>query len=352
MRRGRLQVSIENNGPAEVEWTIRLYREGDIPAIVALENHVFKADGVPVVASEREQLIEFERPGFDPAKRVLLVEGPGLDGMPAGMLLGYAALPAIDDTVKNERTYMPSISVHPAARELGLVRALAERLLVIARQEEAEVAREQPWGVVVKTGFPEQQRYLRTVWEDAGLTLARQFWTMACPLDELDEPALIEGVTVRNYSFPGDNAGAIEAFNQSFCDHYDFHPQTEERWNYRLKNPFTRLDLSWVAEVDGEPGKFAGFCMCSILTEENEALQKCEGWIDLLGTVRGWRGRGLGRSLLLQSLHSLRSAGMDTGVLGVDSTSPTGANRLYESVGFRVREIWLQFEASLADIRL
>lgn len=352
MRRGRLYVSIENNGPAGVKWVIRLYREGDMAAIVALENYVFKADGVPVVVSEREQRMEFERPGFDPAGRVLVVEGPELEGVPPDMLLGYAALPAIDDNANHERIYMPSLFVHSAARERGLARVLAHEIIEIARQEEAEAEREQPWDVRVKTGFSEQQRYLRTVWEEAGLTLARQFWTMACPLDELDEPALIEGVTMRNYSFPADNAGAIEAFNQSFCDHYDFHPQTEERWNYRLKNPFTRLDLSCVAEVDGEPGKFAGFCICSILTEENEAMQKCEGWIDLLGTVRGWRGRGLGRSLLLQGLHSLRSMGMDTGVLGVDSTSPTGANRLYESVGFRVREIWLQFEASLTDVRL
>lgn len=345
-------MSAINEGHDAIEWAIRAYRENDMPAIVALENQVIAADGIPGVVSEAEQRMEFERPGFDPAKMVLVVENRELAGVPPDMLLGYAALPMLDDKANNERIYAPAIFVHPAARERGLVRVLARSLIEMARQAEREVVREQPWAVRVKTGFSEQQPYLRAVWEEAGLTLARQFWTMTCPLDKLDEPALIEGVSMRNYDNPRDSAGTLEAYNLSFCDHYDFHPQTEERWNHRAKNPFFRPDLSWVAEVDGEPGKIAGFCICSILTEENKALRKCEGWIDVLGTVRGWRGRGLGRALLLQGLHSLRSAGMDTGVLGVDSTSPTGANRLYESVGFRTREIWLQLEASLADIRI
>jgi ribosomal protein S18 acetylase RimI-like enzyme len=50
---------------------------------------------------------------------------------------------------------------------------------------------------------------------------------------------------------------------------------------------------------------------------------------------RPWRRRGLARSLLVQSLHAIKERGMTEAALGVDTQNPTGALRLYESVGFR-----------------
>ena len=61
---------------------------------------------------------------------------------------------------------------------------------------------------------------------------------------------------------------------------------------------------------------------------------------------------GLGRSLLLHGLHSLRSAGMETALLGVDSESPTGANKLYESVGFRIRSRDFDYAGELGEVRI
>jgi ribosomal protein S18 acetylase RimI-like enzyme len=118
--------------------------------------------------------------------------------------------------------------------------------------------------------------------------------------------------------------------------------------------PNTRIDLSWLAEHEGEgeEGKLAGFCIISISEDSNEMRGVCEGWIELLGTTGAWRRKGLGRALLLHGLHSLKSAGMDTAMLGVDSTSLTGANRLYESVGFRIRRRTLQYECGLDEVAI
>ena len=38
--------------------------------------------------------------------------------------------------------------------------------------------------------------------------------------------------------------------------------------------------------------------------------------------------------MLLAGMHRLRDVGMSNADLGVDAASPTGANTLYESVGF------------------
>ena len=51
--------------------------------------------------------------------------------------------------------------------------------------------------------------------------------------------------------------------------------------------------------------------------------------------LRAHRGLGLGRALLLEGMRALRRRGCTHLMLGVDSDNPTGALRLYESVGFR-----------------
>ena len=345
-------VSVSGNLHAAVEWAVRPYREGDLAATVAVDNLVSQADGLGLLLTQEEQQVIFSRPGFDPKRRVLVVEGPALDGVAAGQLLGYATLPSVQDEETGERTYTASLFVHPAARDHGLARVLMRRLVEIARQEEAALEGNARGQAEIRVDASEKQHYIKELCQQIGLKLARQFWIMECPLVKLDEPQAIEGVTMRNYRAPADHPAAMHAYNLSFRDHYSFHPTTPERWEYRFTDPTMKLDLSWVAEIDGEPGKIAGFCLCNVYEEENKALDRCEGWVGLLGTVRDWRGKGLGRSLLLHGLHSLRAHGLDTGVLGVDSVSPTGANRLYESVGFRTREIWLQFRAPLEEVSL
>jgi mycothiol synthase len=51
---------------------------------------------------------------------------------------------------------------------------------------------------------------------------------------------------------------------------------------------------------------------------------------------RPWRGIGLGRALLVHSLRAFERRGLERAVLGVDSDNPSGAHRLYESVGMVV----------------
>ena len=52
---------------------------------------------------------------------------------------------------------------------------------------------------------------------------------------------------------------------------------------------------------------------------------------------RPWRGRGIGRALLLQECAELRRRGVAHAYFAVDAANPTGALRLFESVGFASR---------------
>jgi mycothiol synthase len=339
--------------PNGVEWSIRPYREGDIGAIAALINSARRVDTPGEPMGEDELRRAFEAPRFEPARQVIVVEGPRLEGMPPGELLGYGRVAWYEDEGANERIYTPRLTVHPGARGRGLEHVIVGRLFGIARGNEARDDIKRMGKATVDAGTREEVFYLCALWESIGLKQVRQYWTMARSLDEpIDEPQPIEGVRIRPYEFPADNLRTLEAYNNSFADHFDYHPESEGEWSHWVSGPFFRGDLSWLAEIEEEQGKIAGFCLCTVFEEENEMSGRQEGWIDILGTVRGWRRMGLGRALLLNGLHSLRSAGLDTALLGVDSQSPTGANRLYESVGFRIRSREVQFKGLLDEVRV
>jgi mycothiol synthase len=339
--------------PAErIDWQIRPYKEGDVPAIVALINAADAVDEFDQATGEAAFRVGLDHPRSEPERDLIVVEGPRMDGVPAGMPLAYGWLDSDDDEANNERNYRPRYMVHPSARGMGLEQLVVARLVDMAREREAEPDLPRMAKVNFTTGVRERDAAKRALWEEIGLREVRRFWQMYRPLDEpLDEPAHIEGVTIRPYRLPEDNQGAMEAYNSSFSDHFDFQPDSLEDWEHGISSEPCRTDLSWLAEIDAEPGKMAGFCICWVYDEKNRLMGRNEGWIDILGTIRGWRGKGLGRSLLLHGLHSLKEAGLDTALLGVDSTSPTGANHLYESVGFRVRHVSIIYQAALGEIR-
>jgi ribosomal protein S18 acetylase RimI-like enzyme len=74
----------------------------------------------------------------------------------------------------------------------------------------------------------------------------------------------------------------------------------------------------------------AGFCATVQGICERHRL----GAIQNLGVIPSHRGHGLGRTLLLQSLHGFIRRGLGRGMLEVTAQNE-GAIRLYRSVGFR-----------------
>jgi mycothiol synthase len=182
---------------------------------------------------------------------------------------------------------------------------------------------------------PEYVAYRRTALEALGFRPVRYGYKMARPLTEaIPEPQFPAGYTLRTLGGAEEHERWVEMFNWSFIDHWNHHPLTLEQYTHWLSGPGYRPagDLIAVAA----DGTFAAFCRCEINDEDNRNLGRNEGWIDGLGTRRGHRKIGLGRAMLLAGMHWLKGQGLATAVLGVDAQNPTGALRLYESVGFTV----------------
>jgi mycothiol synthase len=319
-----------------MQWNIRPYREGDIPAIARLVAAIEAHDRLDTSMNESELRTRFESPGSDPTRQVLVVEGP-FEGVPGGMPVAAGVFQQMGDPAQGIDFFM-QVWAHPSARPHGIERVLYRRVYDLVREHYALLPEKPGRTPLVYASGREKRADLIALFESLGMELERVFWVMERDLHvPIEEPRRVDGVAIRTYRRPEDNPAGTAAYNDSFRDHWDHHDETVEQWDHNIAAPSRRPDLSWVAEIDAEPGKFAGFCLVVVHMDANERSGRNEGWIELLGTTRDWRGKGLGKSLLLHGLRSLRDDGFDTALLGVDSDSPTGANRLYESVGFGVR---------------
>jgi ribosomal protein S18 acetylase RimI-like enzyme len=108
---------------------------------------------------------------------------------------------------------------------------------------------------------------------------------------------------------------------------------TVEQFHYYGNDPDYNPTLDLVAIASD--GTFTAFCNAYICCKENRRSGQNEGTITVLGTRRGFRKRGLGRAMLLSGLQRLKAIGTETALLCIDSDNPSGALRLYTSVGFR-----------------
>jgi len=185
------------------------------------------------------------------------------------------------------------------------------------------------------------------------MKVVRQSSTMLRGLGApIGEPQDVSGVHFRTYRRPEDNAGAVAALNRAMADYFDSPPISLERWNIEMKQPAVRHDLSWLAEAEYGSREIEGYALCMVSDNENSLQGRLDGWIEGFGTVTELRNKGIGRSLLLRALRSLKGVGMTAALVDVDSQGPSAATHLLEALGFVVRDTMLQYECLLGEVTL
>ena len=181
----------------------------------------------------------------------------------------------------------------------------------------------------VLTGAWMPAEKLRDDLRDRGFTPIRHAFRMSIDLDDASvQPVWPDGIRPRTYG-DGDARRFYDAGNDTFEDTWEPIVPSFEEWSHSvLERPSFDPSLWFLAEDGAE---VAGFAICRI-----HEVDRTLGWVHFLGVRKPWRGRGVGRALLLTALETFRSRGLSRASLGVDAENPTGATRLYESVGMRV----------------
>ena len=170
----------------------------------------------------------------------------------------------------------------------------------------------------------------------AGFAPERWFTSME---RDMSEPApgvaAPEGITLVEYTHDRDDDARL-ARNDAFRDHWGSLPSQPETWAKFVGGPFFRSDLSRLA-VDAD-GAIVGFSLASVNEDDWETLGATNSYIDLIGVVRAHRRRGVAPFVIAGTLAAIGAAGLERAVLDVDTASPTGANTLYEGLGFRATQ--------------
>ena len=117
------------------------------------------------------------------------------------------------------------------------------------------------------------------------------------------------------------------AKNLAFADHWRSSPEDPEDWTRHQLGPWLRRDLSRLALTADD--RVAGFV---VAWEPGEVED--ETYVSLVGTDPDRRGRGIARALLTEVVGASAEAGRPVVTLEVDADSPSGADRLYASIGF------------------
>jgi mycothiol synthase len=166
-----------------------------------------------------------------------------------------------------------------------------------------------------------------------GYECVRHFYRMLIELDEPPpDPDWPAGVEVTTFT-DEDEEVLYDVVEDTFSEHWGHEQRDFDQWRA------TNVEQSWwdpsLVYLVREGGQ--------VVAAEINARRFGGGWVGVLGTRRAWRGRGLGRALLLQAFGELYRRGERRVGLAVDAGNETGAVRLYESVGMRVSwqaDVW------------
>jgi mycothiol synthase len=273
---------------ATTEWVPTT--ESDLPALRELAEACLAVDGgLPQLADE-------------PMLRRFFLSGSGIAGHDDTGELVAAAGVWVDRTGRRSATGL----VRPSARNAGLGTQLAAW--------SAERSGGNLLHVVVESTSPDTHPFLQR------LGLVRSFAEQVMRHDLVDVPVVRRPRGLKTLRWSDDTAPLFHrAYRASFAERPGFPDTPVAEWVEELvEDPGFRPEHSRVAVDEG--GLVAGF------------VTLADSWIEQVGVVPAWRGRGLGAHLVVRSLRALAKAGSTDAWLSVNVDNP--ARALYRRLGF------------------
>ena len=287
-------------------------------------------------ALTREQLLsQLTSPGFDPAADTRLVVSS------QGEIVGSAY---VVDFLPPHVQAESGGSVHPEHLGKGIGGAL---LSWIEDRAKEAVAKAPPGTrVSLHQGADDRDKLAQVFLEANGYRAIRHFWRMVI---EMDAPppaaAWPKGIQVRTWDPEKDLEAAVLASRDAFRDHWGFveiplEKAMERQRHVMATDPDFDPTLRFLA-LDG--AEIVGVCYGYPKTGADVSM----GYVPTVGVRRPWRRRGLALALLHHMFGEFYRRGIRKVALHVDSTSLTGATRLYERAGMHPDEVGHAYEKEL-----
>lgn len=310
-------------------------RPADTRAWADLVNTLAVADQTEEFYDAEDLAEELDATGFDPATDSWAV----WDG---DVVVGYGTVRVSDgpDAEGYVRVQLEG-GVRPSHRGRGIGRALMDRLETRASELSAHRHPGVPARLRCVGGVDGAS--VRDLLAARGYAPARWFsqMTRALPLPTdaaRAVPGLPDGVRLTAPD-PDLVEPLWRAHGRAFADHWGSTPISAGRWAEMMRSRSARPAVSSVA-VDA-----AGAPLAYVLVGQ---WVDREAYITLVGTDPEHRGRGLASACLDRTVRAASDSGaFDVIELHVDSASPTGADRLYERVGFTRTRLLATYQRDL-----
>jgi mycothiol synthase len=300
--------------------TAKPLEQADVDLAVACANAIAAADNSGQYVVRDDFVDSLTTPGLSAPEDSL---GVWLDGQ----LVAYAL--AMPPDQQDELAIVDlKGGVHPDYRRRGIGGQLLDWI------NERVASRDQSPTLVIDVGIEASNVGALALFPSRGYEPIRYFSMMQRPYDATPILAgpVPEGFEVVPF-VPAYDESLRLAHNEIFQDHWGTTPKDADHW----KKWFTghrafRPGLSYLV-VDGN--RIASYTLAYEFEVDTEKTGVRELWAGQVGTRREYRGQGLARTALTAVLRAGASAGFERSSLGVDADSPTGAFRLYESLGYR-----------------
>src|SRR4030042_4513005 len=297
------------------EYVIRNYNESDFAAF----SKAFKQD--KRIESPVDRV---KRPGISPENNLFIAEY-------GKKMVGYA-LAEPELLINRVILYC---WVQPDHRRKGVARELVNR--VISRAEELNAG-------AVHVDISSNNSIARNELPKLGFKYVRRYLELFLDIDKIPDQALEQAGKECRQLLPGEEAKLADIQNRAFADHWGYHPNTPETIAYDISLSH-RSPQNIV--VTCEENFIRGYCWTEIIDVTTASGNRKHGIIYMIGTDPGYRGKGLGKKVLLAGLSYLKSKGINTVSLSVDSENKV-AYELYRSMGFEERGSTLWYEKKLS----
>jgi ribosomal protein S18 acetylase RimI-like enzyme len=170
-------------------------------------------------------------------------------------------------------------------------------------------------------------------YQQHGYQISRYFFKMSRPIEApLAEYPLPSGLEIRPVT-PDHYRAIWDAEQEAFRDHWGYVPPQEHHFEQWQQGSHFQPQY-WKVAWDTETNQVAGMVRNFHKPEEDAEFNRKRGYTENISVQRPWRGKGVAKALIAESIRMFHGMGMQETFLSVDAENPTGALKLYHAMGY------------------
>jgi len=192
--------------------------------------------------------------------------------------------------------------------------------------------------------IPQESMMAKRLFSIMGFRFVRRFLELKLDLYASQLPDIDKNDILFRFLRGGEEEKLMNIQNRSFANTWGYNPNTLEEVIYRSSLPnCSPEDVILACEADNP----IGYCWTRRIFGKNDTKSSDKGRIYMLGVDPNYRGRGVGKKVLMAGLSYLKSKGIKSVELTVDSENKVACS-LYRLTGFDVLGCSLWYEKVLS----